>query len=102
MTVTQKLSEQNDGRNLDFDSGIELLLCFMLGSCLASGLPTMCNNFSRGLRQFDFGWFFLLGAESILIHSDVEWMLDKQGVVYADLPVKYLLFQVAIGFLLVF
>lgn len=42
------------------------------GSRPASNLPTMWDNFSHGLRQFDLGWFLSLGAESILIYSDME------------------------------
>lgn len=42
------------------------------GSRPASNLPIMWDNFSHGVRQLDLGWFLSLGAEGILIYSDVE------------------------------
>lgn len=54
------------------DSDIELLICSMHVSLSASALQIMCDKFSRPLNQFDFGSFLLLGAQSILIYSDME------------------------------
>lgn len=54
------------------DSGIELLICSMHVSLSVSALRIMCDKFSHALHQFDFGLFLLLGAESILIYSDME------------------------------
>lgn len=79
-------------------SGVELLIYPAPGYLPASDLPIMCDKFSHGLCQFGFGCFLLLAAESILIYADMGMDARCTGVVHADPPVKYLLFQMVMGF----